>query len=167
MLLSFTGSLLVSGSIDGICHVWDATSYRIVRTINIHKGAVSSLFLLTRVPDVLRNQTESNRIAEIPIQPLKRHRRNMYAGELRSMPLLQRVSDDGEVAHSESSRKNGDLLNLLNRVESAKGSGDAAPDEIAALKDQLNRLRQREERWRNVNMQLFDAYTELAEKEHE
>ncbi|KAN0021708.1 hypothetical protein ACTFIU_003852 [Dictyostelium citrinum] len=96
--LSMDGSLLISGSMDGNCNIWDTFSRQIVRSIaNTIKGSISSLIVLMNPIDSLNfnvNGTGENKKASDPIAPLEKYSSNNI--ERTSVPIKLKQIDDQE-----------------------------------------------------------------------
>jgi pre-rRNA-processing protein IPI3 len=75
--LSFDGSLLVSGSQDGDCIVWDVSSRQSLRKFTQHKGPVTSVSCFIKPPELTGAFIGQQRSSEpaMPITPFKRARR--------------------------------------------------------------------------------------------
>ncbi|KAK5578843.1 hypothetical protein RB653_008517 [Dictyostelium firmibasis] len=113
--LSMDGSLLVSGSMDGNCNIWDTFSRQIVRSIsNTIKGSISSLTVLMNPIDSLNfnvNGTSSeNKKSSDPIAPFEKYSSNNI--ERTSVPIKLKQIDD---QHSEKTKIT--VSNLQSRIE--------------------------------------------------
>ncbi|EAL63106.1 WD40 repeat-containing protein [Dictyostelium discoideum AX4] len=111
--LSMDGSLLISGSIDGNCNIWDTFSRQIVRSIaNTIKGSISSLSVLMNPIDSLNfnvnGTAENNKKASDPIAPFEKYSSNNI--ERTSVPIkLKQIDDNGNIKITVS--------NLQSRIE--------------------------------------------------
>eukprot|EP01132_Coremiostelium_polycephalum_P002099 gene2099-2587_t len=81
--LSFDGSLLISGSIDGVCNIWDSFSRQIVRSITNVKGALSSITVTINPIDTLNfnstgdnNSIHNNKKIMEPLQSFEKYSSN-------------------------------------------------------------------------------------------
>jgi pre-rRNA-processing protein IPI3 len=74
---SFDGSLLVSGSQDGDCMVWDVSSRQSLRKFSQHKGPITSVSCFIKPPELTGAFVGQQRSTEpvMPITPFKRARR--------------------------------------------------------------------------------------------
>ncbi|KAJ2961028.1 hypothetical protein NQZ79_g3661 [Umbelopsis isabellina] len=74
---SFDGSLLISGSQDGDCIVWDVPSRQALRKFSQHKGPVTSVTCFIKPPELTTAFVGQQRSMEsvMPITPFKRTRR--------------------------------------------------------------------------------------------
>ncbi|CAO3694533.1 unnamed protein product [Umbelopsis ramanniana] len=75
--LSFDGSLLVSGSQDGDCIVWDVSSRQSLRKFTQHKGPVTNVSCFIKPAELTGAFIGQQRSSEavMPITPFKRARR--------------------------------------------------------------------------------------------
>ncbi|KAI8084436.1 WD40-repeat-containing domain protein [Halteromyces radiatus] len=69
--LSFDGTLLISGSNDGNCIVWDVASRQSLRKFTSHKGPVTSVSCILRPNELLTGATQHKYIP-MPWKPFKR-----------------------------------------------------------------------------------------------
>ncbi|KAI8969259.1 quinon protein alcohol dehydrogenase-like superfamily [Mycotypha africana] len=76
LALSFDGTVLISGSDDGSCIVWDVLSRQLLRKFELHKGPVThvSCFLkpLQLHSEYTNNTTQQQSNIPMPWKPLKR-----------------------------------------------------------------------------------------------
>ncbi|EGC31934.1 hypothetical protein DICPUDRAFT_6126, partial [Dictyostelium purpureum] len=119
--LSIDGSLLISGSIDGVCNIWDTFSRQTVRSIaNTIKGGISSLFVMMNPIDQLNfnaNGIVDNKKLMDPLQPFEKYSANTI--ERTSVPMkLKDIQVDNHLDYLPT------VSNLQIRIESTQSTND-------------------------------------------
>jgi len=104
--MSFDGSVLVSGSIDGTCIVWDVVSRQPLRTFAQHKGPVTGLFIIPRPADIADTSTStapssSERKSQRSLQTFKKfpYTHDKSVATARTLTLQLKYVNN-ELAHS-------------------------------------------------------------------
>jgi WD40 repeat protein len=87
LAISFDGSLLVSGSDDGSCYIWDTSSKQLIKTYNGHKGPITNIFITLKPIDIFDLTISNNQ--NILLKPIQSFKKFQYHNENdKILPIL-------------------------------------------------------------------------------
>jgi len=144
--LNIDGSLLVSGSEDGLIKVWSSSSCQLLQTLpQQFKGSVTHLQVLLRPPTVSITGTSKSILPQITLSNIP-----YVTEELETFPVKL------------SNKKR--LFSSIHREESKDTKKERqAPttetNQVQALQDEITSLKETNQRWKLLNNQLLQEIT--------
>jgi len=163
--ISFDGSILLSGSQDGTCIVWDPHTSQLLRSFTHHKGPITSVRIRLRPQDLFNLNAKTEKELKEHVTHLKKHKMKLAENEGESKPLHQ-VATNEELAASVWGKD--DFSNFTNSRKRLKKHIKQTVDqivsqdsqqqlqfEISRLQNEIEGINQRDERWKSVNNRLY------------
>ncbi|KAF2072339.1 hypothetical protein CYY_006352 [Polysphondylium violaceum] len=136
--ISLDGSLLISGSMEGTCNIWDTFSRQVVRSINnTIKGSITSIQTLINPIDSLNfnNASVENKKTFEPIQAFEKYSSNNT--DRPNTPFkLKQSSDQNTFIHNHFT-----IDSIQNRIISTQPS-DINSAQIKSNQDEINNIKQ-------------------------
>ncbi|KAI8818530.1 quinon protein alcohol dehydrogenase-like superfamily [Fimicolochytrium jonesii] len=158
LALSFDGSILLSGSIDGTAMVWDTTSSQALRTFSTHKAPVTDVKILLKPPHLMDPSASAHNF--FPIKPWARH--VLPAGEVRHDPSVELPTLAGDLtstSHPTTTLQPTFLTSISDKLRTL----DSTPSESALetahakLQQQVQQLQQQNEQLVGINDELYQG----------
>ncbi|KAI8364741.1 quinon protein alcohol dehydrogenase-like superfamily [Radiomyces spectabilis] len=179
--LSFDGSLLISGSEDGNCIVWDVSSRQPIRKFESHKGPVTHVACILKPMELLAGAGKQM-VSPLVWKPFKRavvsedeERRTGSEQYIRdtSMDLRhhQQLSEAGPLYTSlpSETEKIHQVENVLRQLET-QDSSTALRSQITGLQAELVRLHEHHNKYKALHNETYnlmvDAFMKDRRQQH-
>ncbi|EGG14937.1 WD40 repeat-containing protein [Cavenderia fasciculata] len=168
--LSFDGSLLISGTLDGQCNIWDTFSRQTVRSIASLKGAITSIQVLFNPIDNLSMNQDSNRKqSNQPLQPFEKYTSDKASSnipiKLSTLPINNQFNQLIESSLTFNNQYNPSINNNTQQQESTEESNNNNnisnnEENIANMVKEINRFKQELDKQKKLNRKLVDQMVE-------
>jgi pre-rRNA-processing protein IPI3 len=188
LVMTLDSTRLISGGVDGIIVVWDATSCVSLKRLDMHLGPITSLYTLIKPLDLLVSKTqtlqqhhpsskrEKGKKVLRPLKPLQKHSHSNSSMEpplvLSTLPPclkdslkcndLLLVDSSLKYPIASNAKSNDNENNNIVDDSSIVKKPDNDNNQIKILKNTIESLKQEKLRWQNVAKELQDLLHEEA-----